>query len=97
MPLYVYQCPTNQQTLEVFHPMSQTLSTWGELCALAQQELGTTPPDTPIKRLITAPRLAVPTSDNDYKSMGFKKLVRREKGVYENVTASEGESRFVKA
>ncbi|MGA1474588.1 MAG: zinc ribbon domain-containing protein [Prochlorothrix sp.] len=95
MPLYVYHCAENQETVEVFHPMSRTIATWGELCTLASVDLGVTAPETPVKRVIMAPRLAVPTSDSDYKSLGMKKLVRRDKGVYENVTAREGESRIV--
>lgn len=95
MPLYVYQCPENQAILEVLHPMSRTIATWGELCALAAVDLGATAPETPVKRLITAPRLAVPTSDSDYKSLGMQKLVRRDKGVYENVAARDGESRIM--
>ena len=95
MPLYVYQCPTTQEMLEVFHPMSQTIATWGELCRLAGVEPGATAPETPVRRVIMAPRLAVPASDNDYKTLGMKKLVRRDKGVYEIVAAREGESRIV--
>jgi len=97
MPIYVYHCPENQQTIEVLHSMHQTISTWGELCQLAACDLGTTSLDAPVKRLIAAPRLSVPKSDSDYKSMGFKKLVRREQGVYENVTASDGEARIIRA
>jgi len=97
MPIYVYHCPDNQQTLEVLHSMQQTIATWGELCELTKDDPGTTSLDTPVKRLITAPRISVPQSDTDYKSKGFKKLVRREKGVYENVTASDGEARILRA
>lgn len=97
MPIYIYHCPDNQQTLEVLHSMHRTIATWGELCQLAACDRGTTPLDTPVKRLITAPSVSVAKSDSDYKNMGFKKLVRREKGVYENVTASDGEARIIRA
>ncbi|MEM8717519.1 MAG: hypothetical protein AAGE92_17400 [Cyanobacteria bacterium P01_G01_bin.4] len=51
-----------------------------------------------VERLIAAPgRVVVPKSDNDYKRMGFTKLVRRDKGLYENVTANEGQQRFIEA
>jgi putative FmdB family regulatory protein len=50
----------------------------------------------PVKKLISAPQLSFPKTDAELKSQGFTKLVRREKGVYENVTAQEGESRMVK-
>lgn len=36
-------------------------------------------------------------SNTDLKDMGFTKLVKRDKGVYENVTSRDGESRIVKA
>ncbi|MFM7447602.1 MAG: hypothetical protein ACKO24_03260 [Leptolyngbyaceae cyanobacterium] len=77
--------------------MNQTISTWGELCSTAQLDPGDTPLESPVQRLITAPSVLVSKSDSDYKSMGFTKLVRREKGIYENVTARDGEQRIVKA
>ena len=98
MPIYVYRCLDTNEVLEVFHPMSRTLSTWGELCEVAQCDPGTTAANAPVKRLITAPGgVVVLKSDSDYKSMGFTKLVRRSKGLYENVTANEGEQRFIQA
>ncbi|MBO1350588.1 MAG: zinc ribbon domain-containing protein [Hormoscilla sp. GUM202] len=33
MPIYVYHCPDNQQTLEVLHSMHQTIATWAEWTA----------------------------------------------------------------
>jgi predicted nucleic acid-binding Zn ribbon protein len=36
-------------------------------------------------------------SNTQLKDMGFTKLVRRDKGVYENVTSRDGESRIVEA
>ena len=33
----------------------------------------------------------------ELKNLGFKKLVRRDKGVYENVTATDKESRYFDA
>ncbi|MBP5233178.1 MAG: zinc ribbon domain-containing protein [Planctomycetes bacterium] len=41
--------------------------------------------------------ISAPQSDSDLRSKGFTKLVRRDKGVYENVTALDGESRYVHA
>jgi hypothetical protein len=34
---------------------------------------------------------------SDLRSLGFTKLVKRDKGVYENVTAIDGEKRYMKA
>lgn len=53
MPTYDYICKANQRIVEVRHPMSVKLSTWGELCQLAAIEPGQTPPDSPVERLIT--------------------------------------------
>ena len=98
MPIYVYRCLDTQDVLEVLHPISRTISTWGELCEVAQCDPGKTDVNAPVERLITAPGgVVVPKSDNDYKSMGFTKLVRRDKGLYENVTANEGQQRFIEA
>lgn len=95
MPLYDYFCPSNQEQIEVSHPLSEEVKTWGQLCKLVNRPPGNTPEDAPVRRLISAPRLLVPTSNNDYKSLGFNKYVKRDEGVYENVTASEGDSRIV--
>jgi hypothetical protein len=41
--------------------------------------------------------VSTPITDSKYKELGFTKLVRRDAGVYENVTAQDGESRFFEA
>ena len=97
MPLYDYFCPSNDQKIEVMHSINQKIATWGELCQLAKCDRGDTPEDAPVQRMISVPRLMVPTSDSDYKSLGMTKLVKRDRGVYENVTAKDGESRIVGA
>jgi len=51
MPTYDYRCDTNGRVLEVNHRMSETISTWGELCARAGIEPAGTPIDTPVHRL----------------------------------------------
>jgi hypothetical protein len=37
-----------------------------------------------------------PKGDTALRDKGFTKLVRRDDGVYENVTARDGESRYVR-
>jgi hypothetical protein len=95
MPLYDYFCPHNDRTVEVRHSIHDKLETWGQLCQLLQCELGDTPENAPIRRLISAPRLMVPAGDSDYKSSGMQKLVRRDKGVYEDVTATDKSQRII--
>lgn len=50
-----------------------------------------------IKRLISLPYVSVPTGDSKLKEMGFTKLVKRDTGVYENVTATGNESRYMES
>jgi hypothetical protein len=97
MPLYEYYCDANGQTLEVTHSMSEDLTTWGQLCALTHKDPGGTPNDAPIERMISRVLVQSPKGNSDLKSMGFTKLVRRDKGVYENVTAQDGEKRYMVA
>ncbi len=50
-----------------------------------------------VRRLVSMTNVNTPTTDSDLKNMGFTKLVRRDKGVYENVTATGKESRYFEA
>ena len=49
----------------------------------------------PVKKLLSRVSLATPKTDSELKDLGFTKLVRRDSGVYENVTARDGDSRYV--
>jgi len=51
----------------------------------------------PVERLIPRVYVNTPITDSELKSMGFAKLVRRDEGVYENVTALDGESKVMEA
>jgi len=53
MPSYDYLCPANARVVEVRHGMSESISTWGQLCARAGIDPGDTPLDTPVERLIS--------------------------------------------
>ena len=97
MPIYEYICPENGRTVEVIHPMSETVKTWGRLCELAEIPMGDTPGTSPVQRLVFLPGISTPAGDVKLKEMGFTKLVKRDTGVYENVTASQGESRYMNA
>ncbi|MCG5530915.1 zinc ribbon domain-containing protein [Halorhodospira halochloris] len=54
MPTYDYRCPSNGEVIEVRHSMDEQLTTWGELCQAAERELGDTPADAPVERLLSA-------------------------------------------
>ena len=97
MPAYDYFCKANGRTVEVTHTISATLKTWGEVCYVAQIPLGDTDPMTPVQKVISAPAIAIPVSNTKLKEKGFAKLVKRDQGVYENVTALDHEKRYVKS
>ncbi len=95
MPRYDYYCERNGRTVTVEHPVQVELRIWGEVCYCAQIPLGDTPCDAPVrKRLAPAPVHSV-VGAAQLREKGFSKLVRRERGVYENVTAGTGEVRLV--
>ena len=48
----------------------------------------------PVFRIVGAANIASPQSNSDLRDKGFVKLERRDKGVYENVTATGKESRY---
>jgi hypothetical protein len=97
MPLYRYHCPANGEVRELRHGMREDVATWGELCARLDEAPGDTSADSPVERILFPVGVATPRGDAELKSMGFTKLVKREKGVYENVTALDGEKRYVSA
>ena len=47
-----------------------------------------------VKRLISLVAINTPKTNSDLKNLGFTKLVKRDNGVYENVTATGKESRI---
>ncbi|MBN2383863.1 zinc ribbon domain-containing protein [bacterium] len=51
----------------------------------------------PVRRLISKVVILTPTTNTELKEKGFTKLVRRDKGVYENVTAHGQEARYFQA
>jgi hypothetical protein len=97
MPRYDYFCPANDRVVEVRHGVDERLDTWGEVREKAGLADDGTPAEAPVERMIHAPALSFPRGDAQLKNLGFTKLVRRDSGVYENVTASGNESRIVDA
>lgn len=49
----------------------------------------------PLKKLISRTFVSTPKTNSELRDLGFTKLVKRDDGVYENVTARDGESRVV--
>ena len=48
----------------------------------------------PVRKLVSLASINTPKTNSDLKGLGFTKLVRRDHGVYENVTATGKESRI---
>lgn len=97
MPRYDYHCPDNGFIIEVRHGVNERLKTWGEVCERAMIGPAGTPADAEVELLISPPALSFPKGNVALKDMGFSKLVRRDSGVYENVTARDGQSKVVDA
>ncbi len=52
MPTYEYHCPANDQLVTVVHRMVEDLYTWGELCARANIDPGSTALEAPVAKKI---------------------------------------------
>ncbi len=96
MPSYDYYCELNGETVEATHSINANISNWGELCFATQHPLGEADPLTPVRKVIRVPAIAFPTGNAELKNHGFTKLVKRDDGVYENVTAVGDEKRYMK-
>ena len=96
MPVYEYHCPSNGRVVEVAHSMAHSVETWKDLCLLLQEDMGDTEGQAPVERLISTTIVRTPLANSKLREKGFSKLVRRDKGVYENVTANQGEPRLLK-
>jgi putative FmdB family regulatory protein len=49
----------------------------------------------PVRKLISLTSISVTKSNGELRDLGFTKLVKRDDGVYENVTRRKGESKFM--
>lgn len=49
----------------------------------------------PVKKLISRINISTTKSNGELRDLGFTKLVKRDDGVYENVTRRKGESRYM--
>jgi putative FmdB family regulatory protein len=49
----------------------------------------------PVRKLISLNFVSSAKTNSELRDMGFTKLVKRDDGVYENVTRREGESRYM--
>jgi len=49
----------------------------------------------PVHKLISRINISTPKTNSELRDLGFTKLVKRDNGVYENVTARDGDSPMV--
>ena len=49
-----------------------------------------------VRKLVSRVNISTPKTNAELKDLGFTKLVKRDDGVYENVTARGSDSRYVK-
>lgn len=87
MPVYEYEhredgCPDFGKRFELTQSMYSAPFTVCPACGQA------------VKKLISLVGISTPKTNSELKNMGFTKLVRRDNGVYENVTATGNESRI---
>lgn len=88
MPVYEYQHIGDPCELGQRFEISQSID--DEPLALCPQC------GRPVKKLISLVGVSVSKSNSELRDLGFTKLVRRDDGVYENVTARNGDSRYMK-
>lgn len=97
MPVYEYYCEENGRSVQVRHGIDVELTTWGEVCYAGQVDMGDTDFLAPVRKVLSPPAIAIPVSNSELRSKGFTKLVKRDQGVYENVTRSGDEARYMRA
>jgi putative FmdB family regulatory protein len=51
--------------------------------------------NAPVSRILSAPFISCQKGNSELRDLGFTKLVKRDDGVYENVTRRHGESRYM--
>jgi len=87
MPVYEYEHTASSCALgrifEITQPLDEPALTVCPRCG------------RPVKKLISLVGHSVPKSNSELRDIGFTKLVKREDGVYENVTSRKGESRYM--
>ncbi len=92
MPMYEYQVVPDEQGCETCHSGFQVLQRMSEDALTQCPECG-----AKVRRLLFPVGVATPKTDSELKNLGFTKLVKRDSGVYENVTRTGGESRYMEA
>ena len=92
MPLYDYQAKDPAQSCDLCREgFSQLQSTKDDALKVCPQC------GAPVQRLVSMVGIATPKTNSELKNLGFTKLVKRDTGVYENVTRTGNEARYMEA
>lgn len=90
MPIYAYQvvdnhtgCDHCRDGFEIFQHMKEDRLEACPKCG------------APIFKLVYPVQVATPKTNSELKNLGFTKLVKRDDGVYENVTRTSSEAKYM--
>jgi len=87
MPIYEYEHLTKPCKMGKVFDLQQSLS---------DNPVKTCPHcGEPVQKIVSKINISCPRSDRELRDLGFTKLVKRDDGVYENVTARDGDSRYM--
>ena len=87
MPVYEYEHEVAScilgRVFDVTQPMAEAPLTQCPQCS------------GPVHKIVSRINISCPKTNSELRELGFTKLVKRDDGVYENVTASGGDSRYM--
>jgi putative FmdB family regulatory protein len=87
MPVYEYEHKEEPCSLGKVFDYKQTIS---------EKQLTCCPHCSgPVQKIISRINISCPKTNSDLRDLGFTKLVKRDDGVYENMTARDGDSRYM--
>jgi len=87
MPVYEYEHREEPCTLGKIFDYKQMLS---------DKQLTRCPHSSgPVQKIISRISISCPKTNTELRDLGFTKLVKRDDGVYENMTARDGDSRYM--
>ena len=87
MPVYEYEHLTAPCTLGKVFDYQQSIQ---------DEQLSYCPQcSEPVKKIISSINISCPKTNSELRDLGFTKLVKRDDGVYENVTARGNDSRYM--
>jgi putative FmdB family regulatory protein len=87
MPVYEYEHTEHPCSIGRIFEVTQSLK---------ERPLSKCPQcNCPVKKLISLVGVSTPKTNSELRDLGFTKLVKRDDGIYENVTARNKDSRYM--